>query len=178
MVTICRNHKALWYQSSKDNFLRLHLCLDSSDRLGFPRFFHILNWDFLTFADRPKGLFKDPNVFGPFLIPVVLYAALEFESSKGKSKLAKLGWATLFLLASIGSALSFSRAAWLNYGISISSYIVLRVLTASSMRVAIRRSSTYISLLLLLLTVFGALLIAQPNTAEFFYSEVSLSSLR
>ncbi|NJK52297.1 MAG: hypothetical protein HC936_04750 [Leptolyngbyaceae cyanobacterium SU_3_3] len=97
-----------------------------------------------------------------------MYAALEFESSKGKSKLAKLGWATLFLLASIGSALSFSRAAWLNYGISISSYIVLRVLTASSMRVAIRRSSTYISLLLLLLTVFGALLIAQPNTAEFF----------
>ncbi|MGV0027894.1 O-antigen ligase family protein [Phormidesmis priestleyi] len=136
--------------------------------LGFLAFFHILNWDFLTFADRPKGLFKDPNVFGPFLIPVVLYAALEFESSKSKNKLGKLGWAALFLLASIGSAFSFSRAAWLNYTISISSYVVLRLLTASSTRTAIRRGSTYISLLLLLLTVFGGLLVAQPNTAEFF----------
>ena len=133
--------------------------------LGFLAFFHILNWEFLTFAGRPKGLFKDPNVFGPFLIPVVLYAALEFESSKNKSK---LGWAALFLLASIGSAFSFSRAAWLNYGISISSYIVLRVLTASSRRIAIRRGLTYMSLLLLLLTVSGVLLIAQPNAADFF----------
>lgn len=133
--------------------------------LGFLAFFHILNWDFLTFAGRPKGLFKDPNVFGPFLIPIVLYAALGFESSKSKSK---LGWAALFLFASIGSALSFSRAAWLNYAISISSYIVLRILTASSTRIAIRRGLTYIGLLLLLLTVFGALLVAQPNTAEFF----------
>jgi len=66
---------------------------------------------FLWGGDRLKGLFKDPNVFGPFLIPPALYAVWKLSKSK-QSKKAFVGWTIVFLLLSIGILLSFSRAAW------------------------------------------------------------------
>lgn len=76
---------------------------------------------FLYFG-RASGLFKDANVYGPFLIPAVLYALSQFESREG---MGQLFWLALAVLLSIGVLLSFSRAAWGNYVISVFMYFVL-----------------------------------------------------
>ena len=60
---------------------------------------------------RGKALFKDANVFGPFLVPAVLYCMLQSSRSarpKGQAYLVLAGFLTG------GVILSFSRGAWLN----------------------------------------------------------------
>jgi O-antigen ligase len=63
---------------------------------------------------RAQGLFKDPNVFGPFLVP----AALLLLEETVAPRLLRARLATRVALLSvltIGILFSFSRAAWLNY---------------------------------------------------------------
>jgi len=62
-----------------------------------------------TLYDRAKGVFQDPNVFGPFLVLPALYLAygLLYRSSS----LAALRLAGLTILLA-GLFLSFSRGAW------------------------------------------------------------------
>jgi O-antigen ligase len=69
--------------------------------------------DLLTFGDeRAQGFFKDPNVFGPFLIPAILVILGELLSprllSSGRFVKSLIG----FVLVA-GVFFSYSRAAWL-----------------------------------------------------------------
>lgn len=64
---------------------------------------------------RLNGFFKDPNVLGPFLIPVSAYFLTRFLKGRGNGFL-NLG---LFLFFSFGILLTFSRAAWLNYTVTM-----------------------------------------------------------
>lgn len=77
---------------------------------------YILKSDVLTLYGRAKGLFKDPNVYGPFLMLPALWVAREIlvkGLSAGLVKIVALG--VLF----IGVFFSFSRAAWALYGFSL-----------------------------------------------------------
>lgn len=72
---------------------------------------------------RAQGLFKDPNVFGPFLVPA---AAILLEEI-GRPRL--LRWPRFLVLAAflsctIGVVVAFSRAGWLNYVIAIGAVVV------------------------------------------------------
>jgi O-antigen ligase len=63
---------------------------------------------------RAQGLFKDPNVLGPFLVP----AALLLLEETVAPRLLRARLATKVALISIltvGIVFSFSRAAWLNF---------------------------------------------------------------
>lgn len=86
-----------------------------------------------TLYDRAKGLFKDPNVFGPFLVlPLVT-----LTRSVLTDKLTRSIWripAILILLA--GVFLSFSRAAW---GMAALALIVVTLLAFISETRQIRR---------------------------------------
>jgi hypothetical protein len=69
--------------------------------------------DFLIRGPRGQGLFKDPNVFGPFLVPAALLLMEETVAprllhARRTTKLALLS------ILTIGILFSFSRAAWLN----------------------------------------------------------------
>ncbi|WP_448522515.1 O-antigen ligase family protein [Pseudothermotoga sp.] len=64
---------------------------------------------------RLTGFFKDPNVLGPFLIPVSSYFLTRFLKGRG-SEFLNLA---LFLFFSFGILLTFSRAAWLNYVVTM-----------------------------------------------------------
>ncbi len=77
--------------------------------------------DSLLFAGRVKALFKDPNVFGPFLVVGALYTLLRTETEKGYSR---AWWVFLWGIISFGVLLSFSRAAWGNYVLSVPLYIL------------------------------------------------------
>ena len=81
-----------------------------------------------AFVDGPRaqGLFKDPNVFGPFLVP----AALILMEETVAPRLLRFRLSTKLLLLSVltvGVVFSFSRAAWLNLAVGM---LVLLVVLA------------------------------------------------
>lgn len=67
---------------------------------------------------RATGLFEDPNVFGPFLVPAALILLQEIldprllRASRG-TKIAT------FLILTGGVLFSYSRAAWVNYAVAV-----------------------------------------------------------
>ena len=74
----------------------------------------------VDFSDgfRANGLFKDPNVFGPFLVVValiVLSEILEPRLLRGRL-LTKIGY---LLALALGIVFAFSRAAWLNAAVGV-----------------------------------------------------------
>lgn len=78
--------------------------------LGVAGYFHLFpGADYFTLYDRARGGFKDPNVFGPYLmLPAawLLYGVLRGSAAAMLPRLLGL------LIVSIGAFLSFSRAAW------------------------------------------------------------------
>jgi len=74
---------------------------------------------------RAQGLFKDPNVFGPFLVPAALVLMEEIVAPR----LLRLRLPAKLLLLSVltlGVLFSFSRAAWLN--LAVGTLVVFSVL--------------------------------------------------
>jgi O-antigen ligase len=77
-------------------------------------------------ATRARALFKDPNVFGPFMIPIAMILLEE----RFRPRLLRLrGLTNALLLAILGAGIlfSFSRAAWGNA--VLSACVTLGVLT-------------------------------------------------
>ena len=68
---------------------------------------------------RAQGLFKDPNVFGPFLIPAALIALEEAVRPRVLGIRRPTAVAVLVVLV-IGVVFAFSRAAWLNFALGVS----------------------------------------------------------
>jgi hypothetical protein len=90
-----------------------------------------------AFIDGPRaqGLFKDPNVFGPFLVP----AALILMEETVAPRLLRLRSVTKLLLLSVlivGVLFSFSRAAWLNLAVGATVLLVVLALRRGGARKA------------------------------------------
>ena len=73
--------------------------------------------EWLLFYDREKGFFKDPNVFGPYLVIVAIYAL--HRVLLGGTFRRKSVWLASCLVSSIGVLLCYSRAAWINYAVTL-----------------------------------------------------------
>jgi O-antigen ligase len=72
----------------------------------------------LTEGGRARGLFQDPNVFGPFLIPALLIVVEEIV----KPRLLTSRLPTKLLMAAVlalGVLFCYSRGAWLNLAIGL-----------------------------------------------------------
>ena len=78
-------------------------------------FFADAHW-FLWGENRAVGLFKDPNVFGAFLVPPAVYVIK--RSSHGK-RAHRFLWLLMSLVLSLGILLSMSRGAWANYVVAL-----------------------------------------------------------
>lgn len=83
----------------------------------------------LVLYGRVRSFFKDPNVYGPFLVPVALYAVAQLESA---SRTGKIFLAGILAFLMFGILLSYSRGSWLNLAIALSLYFALRLLTKKS----------------------------------------------
>jgi len=70
---------------------------------------------------RLQGLFKDPNVFGAFMVPAVVLAVARFETDRP----AFVGLTAIGILAIL---LSYSRGSWINLTLSLLTYAALRTL--------------------------------------------------
>ncbi len=75
--------------------------------------------DLFTRYDRASGTFKDPNVFGPFIIVPMLYLLSSALDRPLRSVILPLGVAGFLMLAVF---LSFSRGAWINLFLSLLIY--------------------------------------------------------
>ena len=91
--------------------------------------------DLLTEFGRARGTFKDPNVYGAFVVPALVYCLHLGFSGRGMTATLALA-ATGFLL--LGALLSFSRGAWSNAAVSIALFTVLSVVTSGSNRFRLR----------------------------------------
>jgi O-antigen ligase len=106
-------------------------------------------------GERGMGLFKDPNVYGPFLVPAALMLLEEALRPKllGPGRMLKrIG----FLILVIGIVFSYSRAAALNLGVGV--LVMLVVLTLR--RGAGRRAFALFAIVLAVVTAVSWAVIA------------------
>ncbi len=75
---------------------------------------------------RIKGLFKDPNVFGPFLVPAFMILMDDLKSRKILGKYGSIYLTSMAFLL-FGILFSFSRASWINLIVCILVYFSLNI---------------------------------------------------
>ena len=105
-----------------------------STLFGLGVYWHLLpGADTFVWADRVRSTFKDPNVFGPFLVLPALF--LIHDMVTRRIQLWKLA-AVLVLLA--GELFSYSRGAWFNFALSTIVLLALIFLTAPTPQARMR----------------------------------------
>ena len=134
-------------------------------------FIHFPGSSVLTYGGaRAKGFFKDPNVFGPFLVPA---AAIVLEDI-GARRLLPWGrnvLVAIFMSASVGTVLAYSRAGWLNYVVAITTVIAFQ----AARRGGWRRATASLSVLALCAGI-GVAVLAYTGSLSFFQSRSHLQA--
>lgn len=118
--------------------------------------------------DRAVSTFKDPNIFGPFLILPLLMIAERFLAGEFKLRYIVSGGIILF-----GLLLAFSRAAWGHFAISALTMFVLLIMTrpnaASRRRIVMMGVVAFGAIALLVVA-----LISIEDVREMFLQRASL----
>jgi hypothetical protein len=112
-------------------------------------------YDLFTRYGRAAGTFKDPNVFGPFLVAPLLTALHLWLARPLRRGLLPLG-ATAILGA--GILFSFSRGAWAAAAIGFAIYGYVYMITAQTNRQRVKLASLVLVSLAALGLVFAAAL--------------------
>lgn len=120
--------------------------------------------DLLIFqgGGRAQGLFKDPNVFGPFLIPALLILIEDVLKPRLLTRVRVVPKVLGIAVLALGLILCFSRAAWLNAGVAL----VLMLIVHALRRGGSRRAIALLSLLAVVGTVAVAV-VALTGSASF-----------
>ena len=93
---------------------------------GTLSYFRIIgHQDFFLRFGRPQGFFKDPNVFGPYMVPIVIWAIVRLQAPT--RLLVKAWWLAVALLAASAIFFSYSRGCWINCMVSVAVYFGLRL---------------------------------------------------
>lgn len=83
-------------------------------------YFHVIGFQYVLLKfGRPKGFFKDPNVYGPYLVFIAVLAIT--GCLPVKSRLVQIFVA---IVAAVGVIFSYSRAAWINYALALAVFAV------------------------------------------------------
>jgi hypothetical protein len=101
---------------------------------GYIGFFHLVPGSAMFLDnDRVSATFKDPNVYGPFLIYPLLLVFIDLMTRR-----IRLGG--LFVAAALmgGLFLSFSRGAWMHFAVSAAVALVLLIAVAGDPRLRTR----------------------------------------
>jgi hypothetical protein len=126
----------------------------------------VLLWD----PERPRVLFKDPNVFGPFLVPA---AAIVFEET---IRPRLLGWGRMrsliaLMILSSGVVFSFSRAAGLNLFLTLLAVTLIYAVRARGLATTARLIGV-----LSVCAMAGLALLAATHSLSFLESRAHLKS--
>ncbi|MFD0987322.1 O-antigen ligase family protein [Methyloligella solikamskensis] len=126
-------------------------------------------YDIFTQYGRAQGTFEDPNVFGAFLVPAILYCFyLVLNSSLTRAALVSaVGGFLLF-----GCLLSLSRGAWASLFVALLTFSFCMFSTAPTNR---QRVKLFLVLLMAAIVAIGVVAAVQmaPNYAELFGERTS-----
>lgn len=102
---------------------------------------------------RARALFKDPNVYGPFIVPMAMFAIAKIATASRRQTPI---YVLLLGYCGIGILLGFSRGSWLNFATSLVLYFVLRLVTLQSLKERRRILLTAVSLISAGIILVGA----------------------
>ena len=120
--------------------------------------------DLLTEFGRARGTFKDPNVYGAFVVPAMVYALHLSFSSRGTIAAMAIA-ASGFLM--LGALLSFSRGAWSNAALSLALYFFLAFVTARRNAFRVKMIAVAVAAAMAGVVVLG-LAIQSPSVSTLF----------
>lgn len=125
-------------------------------------------YDVLTLYGRATGFFKDPNVFGPFLIwpALILLARMLIEGIRVRD-------AALFGVIVAGLFLSFSRGAWMHFALSAAVMLALLFVTAKTQRFRFRLIGLS-TLGLVMLAGLVVVMLSIGHVGEFFLERANV----
>jgi O-antigen ligase len=121
-------------------------------------------------ATRAQGLFKDPNVFGPFLVPaalILLEETLRPRLFGVRRSVSAAGLAVLVL----GIVFAYSRAGWLNLAVAVVVMLVVMTLRADAGRAAAGALA-----LVAVVGIVGGAAVAATGSAGFLQERARLQS--
>lgn len=119
---------------------------------------------------RAKAFFKDPNVFGPFLILPAAYLVQRILLGNPRKMLMNAIW---FGIIAVGVFVSFSRGAWGHLFLTVILVFILNFKLEATPRERIRMIGLALSgVIALVLAILGLLMI--PEVAELFKQRASL----
>lgn len=75
--------------------------------------------DLFTKFSRAAGTFKDPNVYGPFLVPAILLSLHQCLTRQASRTILP---AAMLAILGLAILLSFSRGAWFNLAVAVAIY--------------------------------------------------------
>ena len=123
------------------------------------------------FGYRIKSTFKDPNVFGPFLVTAIIFVIAHLLHGAKRW----LYYSMVLLAFACGLLLAFSRGAYVNLAVCLAALLFIEIAIVRDARVLRRLVSLTIPVL-----VFGALvvpvLLASTGMDEFFAHRLSFQS--
>jgi O-antigen ligase len=122
----------------------------------------------LVQADRAQALFQDPNVFGPFLVPIALVLVEDLLTPRlfGMRRLVK---AALLGLLVLGVVVSYSRGAWAN--LAVGAVVLLAVL---ALRHGGGRKLAVLLALAALVTGFVAAILVATGSQDFLLERAQI----
>ncbi|GLQ18236.1 O-antigen ligase family protein [Maritalea porphyrae] len=119
---------------------------------------------------RAKAFFKDPNVFGPFLILPAAYLVQRILLGNPRKMFMNAIW---FGIIAVGVFVSFSRGAWGHLFLTVILVFILNFKLEATPRERIRMIGLALSgVIALVLAILGLLMI--PEVAELFKQRASL----
>lgn len=133
---------------------------------GIAGYFSLFPGAFELFTDfaRAKGTFKDPNVYGPFLVMAAIYALYRVLE---RPPLRAAGWALLLAYMSFAVLLSFSRAAWAYYALSLVLAILLLLVVSRTPERRMRIVAVSVGALILCVAAL-AVALSMASVADMF----------
>ncbi len=118
---------------------------------------------------RAMGTFKDPNVFGSYLIPGMLYLAQNLMLKRARRVLATV---FMLLVIVVGDLLSFSRGSWAATFVATTLMVFSAYATTKDAQLRRRIAIfTLAAVVLVLLVLLG--LLSMESTREFFLQRAS-----
>jgi len=119
---------------------------------------------------RAVGLYKDPNVFGAFLVPAALIVLDELLAPK-LLKSRRLMKIAMFLVLTLGVVVSFSRAAWINLALGV----IVMIPVYALRRGGARRAAALLTAVIVTIGVVATTLAATGSLA-FLQSRAQVQS--
>jgi O-antigen ligase len=126
--------------------------------------------DLLVGSGRVQAFFQDPNVFGPFLVPIALILVEDLLTPRllGFRRFVK---ASLVLLLVLGVVFSFSRGAWVNLTVGAATVLVVLGLRRGGGRQAL-----LVVLLVLVLAGSVTAILAASGSESFLLERARIQS--